>query len=141
MKKLFLGLTAGIVVLVMSLVVFADTSSNFDLAEEGGSGASGEVTMNTRTVGDGRENVKIRIWMKDLDPMPGYVYEGWLVDEDTDYKLSLGAFTTRSTGKGWYIFEQKMVNIDLYDKVVITKEMIGDTNPNPDTPVLAGMIP
>lgn len=60
-----------------------------------------------------------------------HVLEGWLVDEDTNYKLSLGKLDER----GNLSFTQKMVNPSIYDFLVITEEPINDTDPNPSTPI------
>ena len=69
----------------------------------------------------------------------GYIFEGWLVDEDSGYKLSLGGFNTEE-GKAKFKFKQKLVNFEIYDLLVITQEPINDDNPNPDMPVLVGNI-
>ncbi|MEW6587964.1 MAG: hypothetical protein AB1299_02215 [Thermoproteota archaeon] len=57
--------------------------------------------------------------------------EGWLVDEDTNYKLSLGKLDER----GNLSFTQKMVNPSIYDFLVMTEEPINDIDPNPSTPI------
>ncbi len=69
------------------------------------------------------------------------VFEGWLVDVDTGYKLSLGAFRMDSSDRGHLDFRQTMVNFPLYDRIMITKENVSDTDPNPDTTVFLADIP
>jgi len=59
------------------------------------------------------------------------ILEGWLVDMDSGYKLSLG----KSNHDGMLKFSQSMVNPWIYDAIVITEEPIGDTNPAPNVPV------
>ncbi len=59
------------------------------------------------------------------------ILEGWLVDMDTGYKLSLG----KANHDGKLLFSQPMVNPWIYDAIVITEEPIGDTNPAPNVPV------
>ena len=61
----------------------------------------------------------------------GMVQEGWLVDMDSGYKLSLG----KADSHGELMFSQPMVNPWIYDAVVITEEPIGDSNPAPNVPV------
>lgn len=60
-----------------------------------------------------------------------HVLEGWLVDEDTNYKLSLGKLDER----GNLSFTQRMVNPSIYDLLVVTEEPINDTDPSPLTPI------
>lgn len=59
------------------------------------------------------------------------VLEGWLVDMDSDYKLSLG----KADSHGKITFSQPMVNPWIYDVLVITEEPIDDSDPTPNTPV------
>ena len=76
-------------------------------------------------------NVKINVDFWSM-PSSGMVYEGWLVDVDTGYKLSLGQFNTQSDG---LFFEQDIVNPWIYNVLVITEEPMDDTNPAPNMPV------
>jgi len=68
----------------------------------------------------------------DATPSEGIVYEGWLVDVDTGYKLSLGQFNEQSNE---LFFSQEIVNPWIYNVLVISEEPMGDTDPSPDTPV------
>ena len=61
----------------------------------------------------------------------GMVQEGWLVDMDSGYKLSLG----KANNNGKLSFSQPMVNPWIYDAIVITEEPIGDSDPAPNVPV------
>ena len=60
------------------------------------------------------------------------VLEGWLVDVDSDYKLSIGQF---NTGNNRLHLNQDMVNFGIYDILVITEESLNDENPAPNKPV------
>ena len=59
------------------------------------------------------------------------VLEGWLVDLDSDYKLSLG----QMDNTGHLFFSQTIVNPWIYDVLVITEEPMNDTDPSPHKPV------
>lgn len=70
------------------------------------------------------------------------VYEAWLSDNETGYKLSLGAFVPNgSSNKAKLKFEENLVNLSVYDKLFVTEEPINDTNPNPGATVLSADIP
>jgi hypothetical protein len=73
----------------------------------------------------------------DLVASEGLVLEGWLVDEETDYKLSLGQLNDNSS----LIFHQDLVNAYTYNVLVITEEPDNDTDPNPATPVGGASLP
>ena len=78
-----------------------------------------------------RNNEQVRVFAS-IDSIPNNVnLEGWLVDVDTDYKLSLGKINE----KGNLVFGQRMINPWIYDVLVITEEPIGDTDPSPHKPV------
>ena len=67
----------------------------------------------------------------DANPSSGMVYEGWLVDMATGYKLSLG----QADATNHLFFSQTIVNPWIYDVLVITEEPIGDSDPAPNKPV------
>jgi hypothetical protein len=71
----------------------------------------------------------------DQGPASGQVHEGWLVDPQTGYKLSLGLVEGGSLR-----FEQAMVNPWTYGMLVITSEPAGDADPNPAQPVGGAML-
>jgi hypothetical protein len=56
------------------------------------------------------------------------IYEGWLVDESSDYELSLGSFKTVNK-RGGLDFNFKGY-FDAYDKVVISEEIFPDNDPS-----------
>lgn len=67
----------------------------------------------------------------DILPSDGNVFEGWLVDAGTEYKLSLGKLEEN----GELDFQQSMVNPNTYNVLVITEETVSDPDPNAATPV------
>jgi hypothetical protein len=66
-------------------------------------------------------------------PASGKVFEGWLVDPASGYKLSIGQLDgTRLQ------FSQTMVNPSIYKLLVITVEPLDKTNPNPSGVIFGG---
>lgn len=121
---------------------FAYAASDwFELSSVGGSGASGKAHVSYKETGDGTVRVTATVKAEDLSSASDVVYEGWFVDMESGYKLSLGALRSGEDGDGRLHFRQDMVNFDLYDKLVITEEPEGDTDPNPAAPVLIGDLP
>lgn len=87
------------------------------------------------------EKVSIKVKVSELNDEEGYVYEGWLVDADSGYWLSLGGFQTDSKGSGKLEFKQALVNYGIYDMLVITKDLEADPDPNAGDAVLGAAIP
>jgi hypothetical protein len=136
----------GVLVLGVSGFAIADEDdevradiSKIDLDDVSGGDATAFARIKVKDMGD-LHKVKIKLKAKNLDQMDNYVFEGWLVDEDTGYKLSLGAFNTHKHKNAKFSFEQKLVNFEIYDLLVITQEPIDDTIPTPDTPILVGAL-
>ncbi len=102
---------------------------------------SGEAPFGGEEVGDHLVRVngnQISIVTSfDANPSAGMVYEGWLVDMATGYKLSLGEFDAQNN----LFFSQAIVNPWIYDVLVITEEPIEDTDPAPNKPVGATLLP
>ncbi len=65
---------------------------------------------------------------------PNLVFEGWLVDVDTGFKLSTGLFTDETNANRLNI-TQEIANPWIYDVFVVTEEPIVDDDPNPHKPV------
>ncbi len=63
------------------------------------------------------------------------VYEAWLVDSDSGYKLSIGLFEIDKQSQGTLSFRTRAY-FDEYDKVVITKEPFPDPDPSPSSIVV-----
>lgn len=67
--------------------------------------------------------------------MKSKVLEGWLVDMQSGYKLSIGELNGNTL-----VFTQRIVNPWIYDLIVITEEPMNDTDPNPDTPIAGAQL-
>jgi hypothetical protein len=146
MAALVVTLLAGVAVGVFGLTRTADahlqvTEVTLAPTPDAPAGASGKAHLISRFTRDDLEATNIVVKVKDLPVPDGYVLEGWLVDMDSGYKLSLGGFTTGHNGDATFHFNQRMVNFSLYEKVVITQEPAHDIDPNPATPVLVGDAP
>lgn len=77
-------------------------------------------------------SANVNIW-----PSSGKIFEGWLVDTGTGYKLSLGQLKQN----GQLNFEQQLVNARTYDLIVITEEPANDSDPNPTAPEGGSTLP
>ena len=62
-------------------------------------------------------------------PINGTVYEGWLVDDGSGYKLSLGEFSNNRT----LTYNDQMVNPYTYTQFIVTEEPFEDPDPNAAT--------
>ena len=83
----------------------------------------------------------VKVSTKDVEPSykRNSVYETWLYDEETGYRLSLGIFKAAMGGVG--VLDYKSNNyLDQYDYVVITEEPYPDPDPLPGEIVLIGPI-
>ncbi len=107
-----------------------DSTTRGDLTAPSGDAPFGGKTVGTFSIlVDGSDHVNVTTDIKNVSS--GMVLEGWLVDMDTGYKLSLG----KSHDNGKLSFSQQMVNPWIYDAIVMTEEPIGDSNPAPNVPV------
>ncbi len=100
---------------------------------------AGEAPFGGDVVGDyfiriNDNDVRILAEIND-PPSSGMVYEGWLVDPDSGYKLSTGQFNEQNN---MLFFAQEIVNPSIYNVLVITAEPIGDTDPSPTLPPVGG---
>jgi len=77
------------------------------------------------------------ISVRNLDYLSKYdeIYEAWLIDIDSGYKLSLGLFTVDSDGENRFSWSHPSY-INEYDIIVITKEEYPDDNPWPNGEVV-----
>ncbi len=97
----------------------------------------GRVRIESQLKADRGQDVSLRFRLSNVSVASGRVLEGWLVDNETGYKLSLGMFTLLGNRQADLAFRQTMVNFGTYDKVMVTEESANDTNPNPGTIVVA----
>lgn len=86
-----------------------------------------------------RSSVKLSVKDIPASEDAGGVYEAWLVDENTEYRLSLGTFYTVRGGSG--VLDTNMNNyLNAYDTLEITLEPYSDVDPLPGPVVLIGAI-
>lgn len=113
-------------------------------APSGGNPFGGDIVGQYRISVRGHQ-VSISAWVK-LDPPSGYVFEGWLVDMQTGYKLSLGSLAGEGDdeddddGRMVLSFDQRMVNVYTYGVLVVTAEPKGDLDPNPAMPAAGTLL-
>ncbi|QQS60666.1 CHRD domain-containing protein [Candidatus Falkowbacteria bacterium] len=60
-----------------------------------------------------------------------YVYQAWLLDSETGYRLSIGSTIRKNNGTGYMSFTQYVSYPKIFDKLEVSKEQIFDLNPNP----------
>jgi len=127
-------------ILLSIFSIIALTSRNaIVLNSVDGSEANGFAVFRVNSK-DGIHKSWINLEAMGLSLESGKIYEGWLVDEETNYKLSIGSFQPRSNGKGNLRFNGNIVNPFVYDKIVVTQEPLQDINPEPENKVLEGNI-
>ncbi len=69
------------------------------------------------------------LWYYNLPKLPSnQIYELWLVDVDTGYKLSMGVFFSDDSQDGRFSFTYHR-SVGEYDKAVVTVEPYPDTSP------------
>lgn len=113
----------------------------FTMADVEQSGAVGGAKIDVRPLKNGLYDAAIDIRVDKLMPTTGYVFEGWLVDPNANYNLSLGGFVTNSRGRENFSFDQDMVNFKNYTKLMVTREPVNDMDTTPGTIVLEANIP
>ncbi len=139
-RQKILVLTMVFLLGITSVIIAMNIKGNTIFTNAVDDGSSGNAKISTQDK-DGVDRVRIIANFKDMVDEEGTVFEGWLVDTETGYKLSLGAFTPRTNGRASLRFSQNMVSIEIYDKIVITREAINDADPNPDTVILEADMP
>ena len=116
--------------MMMEKMSDVNSATRGDLTAPVGDAPFGGKTVGTYSIlVDGSDHINVTTHIKNISS--GMVLEGWLVDMDTGYKLSLG----KSHDNGKLSFSQQMVNPWIYDAIVMTEEPIGDSNPAPNVPV------
>ncbi|RLE45786.1 hypothetical protein DRJ22_03595 [Candidatus Woesearchaeota archaeon] len=98
-------------------------------------------TARILSVTDLNSDSSIIIKFKDLpnSERTKKVYEAWLVDEDTGYRLSLGIVNSHMGGIGELRYSTKNT-FDNYDTIEVTEEPYYDYDLNPGPVVLIGSI-
>lgn len=110
------------------------------LSNHGNHPGCGSVTYHWTTL-NGLQLIDMRVNVNYLSISSNQRLEAWLVDLDTGYKQSAGAFWSEpgATGDESDIdFHPVVQNAAIFDQVWVTIEPLGDTNPNPGTVVLKG---
>ncbi|MGA2309044.1 MAG: hypothetical protein ABSG57_05795 [Candidatus Bathyarchaeia archaeon] len=74
-----------------------------------------------------------------ITPASNTVFEGWLVNSNASYSLSLGMLGGNNGTR--LSFQQLMVNPFIYDSIIISQEPVNDTNPNPSAPIGGAQLP
>lgn len=64
------------------------------------------------------------------------VYQAWLIDGDTGYRISIGSTIRKNNGTGTMSFTQYMSYPKVFDRLEVTKEKIFDLNPSPSQTVV-----
>ncbi|MEM2916009.1 MAG: anti-sigma factor [Candidatus Woesearchaeota archaeon] len=78
---------------------------------------------------------------KDLPPLaPEFLYELWLVDEDTGYSMSLGLFQPANIGRVASLDYKSVVPLWPFDSMMVTIEPFPDDNPMPGQVILSGLL-
>ncbi|MEK6891447.1 MAG: CHRD domain-containing protein [Nanoarchaeota archaeon] len=107
-----------------------------------GSNASGKASiLSVRSTGENMDNVRVNFDVDNLYNDDDELFEVWIVDLDSGYKLSVGSFSTNENGRESFSFTQKIVNFKIYDMIVVTMEDVDDFNPYPNQAVLFAEIP
>jgi len=134
MKSALLALTA---VLILIAAPAQAAVGNVNLTAVGDSGVCGMATLIVGSISGTTPytNVEINVRLNKT-PSENMVYEGWLVDKDADYKLSVGAFNGMRLSA-----RHKLVQFAPYDAVAVSLEPANDTNPMPTTIVAMGDLP
>ena len=110
--------------------IFAQEKIEGKLTSPSGDKPFGGDDTGTIEIEYDKNNVSI---MSELNQSPseGMVFEGWLVDPDTGYKLSTGLLDENNA----QTFKQLIVNPYIYNVYVVTEEPSEDVDPNANVPV------
>lgn len=64
------------------------------------------------------------------------VYQAWLIDSDTGWRLSIGSTIRKKNGTGDMSFTQYFANPKIFDKLEITEEELFDQSPAPSETIV-----
>lgn len=85
------------------------------------------------------QSTDVELRTRDLPPLvPNYLYEAWLVDEDTGYSMSIGLFQPEGIGRVTTLNYKSSLAVDPFDTLVVSIEPFPDTVPVPGQIILAG---
>lgn len=71
---------------------------------------------------------------------PLFIYEAWLVDEDTGTFMSLGLFQPSTLSRISDLKYTSMVPLDSFENIIVTTEPFPDDDPRPGQTILVGEI-
>lgn len=116
-------------------------SNNLNLSNVAGTSLSGTAKVSSRLRANNLYDTAIDARVNG-SAGTAKVFEGWLVDNESGYRLSLGGFTSSSRDSRHDLrFRQMLVNFPIYDKLVVTEEAVNDTNPNPGRTIFEASLP
>lgn len=119
----------------------SNLSTNLSLTQLTSSTISGTAKIKANLKSTGLYQTKVEVKLNNIPTSTtSTAYEVWLVD--SNFKLSLGAFVMNGrSGKATFEYEGNILNLKIYDKLVISEEPINDTNGNPNKDILSAGIP
>ncbi len=78
---------------------------------------------------------------RNLPPLaPEYLYEAWLVDEDSGYSMSMGLFQPAGIGRVTSLDYEVITPLWPFDSIMVTVEPFPDMNPSPGPIVVIGSL-
>jgi len=120
----------------VDLLPYSPVEQSFDDQPTISKGTARIVSSATPYGSDNSNKAAIRssiyIHLQDLPPLgENEIYEAWLLDEDSEYALSLGLVTTGQQFTGYLSAEIARLLLP-FDAVMITREPFPDLDPNPN---------
>ncbi len=117
-----------------------EVNANVVFENKVGSAVFGTAKIDVFLTRDNLHDTRIKAKIQNLSAASTAVLEGWLVDNDSGRKLSLGGLKIKEVGKAELDFRQLLVNFRIYDKLVISEEPMNDVNPDQATVILEANI-
>lgn len=143
-KNIFQRVTSATLVLIISLTLTgvasaADpflwtTSPKFNgyLPNEVSSGVKVKSNIQVSAISGPTYKVVVTLNLENLPANTAeqsYVYQAWLLDSETGYRLSVGSTIRKNNGTGNMSFTQYMSYPKIFDKLEVSKEPIFDLDP------------
>ncbi|MDI6829397.1 MAG: anti-sigma factor, partial [Armatimonadota bacterium] len=127
-------------VLVLGLLAQAANVYNVNLEPVGDQGVSGLATTISAKISGATPYYNVEVNARvDKSPPENMVYEAWLVDNDANYKLSLGVFNgMRFSGRTRLT---RFSDTTPYEMLAVSLEPADDSNPMPNIIVAQGKLP
>lgn len=122
--------------LLIAVSAWADVR-NVSLSEVNDSNVTGMATVIAANIKGAMPVTNLELNARiDSAPPANMVYEAWLVDNDSNYKRSMGVFTGTS-----FTSNQRLLSLSPYDSIAISLEPVNDSDPLPSTIVAMGNLP